>query len=106
MTSNFAFCQFIKFQTIKFMNVCYTMVCPIVSDAFGYLKTQNPGENPEYFGTRTREMVSEPDPNPSIVMYYSLGKPKPEENPTFWYPNPTQTWKMGPEPDLNPAFAT
>ena len=31
------------------------------SDVVGYLKTQNPRENPDFFATRIREMVPEPE---------------------------------------------
>ena len=36
------------------------------SDVFGYLKTQNPGGKPYFFGTSTRQMVPELDLNPTF----------------------------------------
>ena len=57
------------------------------------LKTQKPRGKPNFFVTRTREMVPEPDfcyPNPSsIVMWSGSREPKnSDENPTFLVPEP------------------
>ena len=37
------------------------------SDGFGYPKTRNPAEKPDFFGTWTREIVLEPDRNPTFA---------------------------------------
>ena len=67
---------------------------------------KNPEGKPDFFATRTRLLL--PDCiKPDETRGKNPENPKPGgKTRLFWYPNPTRTREMIPEPDPNPTFAT